>query len=141
MVHSAWCTVHIVNGKKMIDFEKLNVYQESINLAVKIYKLTKNFPSEEKFGIIDQLRRASVSISLNIAEGSSRTRKEFMHFLNMARGSCYELVPLMRISLQVDYINHKQHDEMYEEINVLAMRINALKKSLSVNNEQRTINY
>lgn len=119
----------------MIDFEKLNVYQQSMDIAVKIYKITKKFPKEERFGIIDQLRRASVSISLNIAEGSSRTRKEFIHFLNMARGSCYELVPLLQISLKVDYIDRKTHDSMYDEVNTLAKRINALKKSLSMNRE------
>lgn len=120
----------------MINFEKLDVYQVSIKLAVKIYKLTRSFPSDEKFGIIDQLRRASVSISLNIAEGSSRTRKEFVHYLNMALGSCYELVPLLRISLQVGYIDKVNHDEIYNEVNVLAKRINALKKSLTINHEQ-----
>lgn len=77
----------------MINFEKLDIYQEAIKLALEIYKLTAKFPKEEKFGITDQIRRASVSISLNIAEGTSRSKKDFCRFLDMSRGSGHELIP------------------------------------------------
>ena len=115
----------------MINFEKLEVYQDSIVLATMIYNLTKKFPKEELFGIVNQLRRASVSIALNIAEGSSRGRKEFAHFLDMARGSCYELVPLIRISLDLKYITNEDYENSYASISNLAMRISALKNSLN----------
>lgn len=115
----------------MINFEKLNVYQESVSLALDIYRLTKNFPKDELFGIVSQLRRAAVSISLNIAEGSSRSKKEFAHFLDMARGSCYELVPLLKISLELKYILDKDYENFYGSVNNLAKRINALKNSIT----------
>lgn len=115
----------------MINFEKLEVYQEAIRLALDVYKITRIFPKEEMFGIISQLRRAAVSISLNIAEGSSRSKKEFPHFLDMAMGSCYELVPLFKISLELKYIDKDRHLNLYKRIDQLAKRINALKKSVN----------
>lgn len=115
----------------MLSFEKLNVYQQAIELALDIYRLTIRFPREEKFGIIDQLRRASVSISLNIAEGSSRTKKDFCHFLDIARGSCYELVPLLRICLELNYVTKEEFDDIYPRVDNLAKRINALKNSIN----------
>jgi len=106
----------------MINFEKLNVYQDAVRLALDIYKVTKNFPKDELFGIVSQLRRAAVSISLNIAEGSSRSKKEFAHFLDMARGSCYELVPLLKISLELKYITKDEYEKFYQAVNDLAKR-------------------
>ncbi len=115
----------------MINFEKLNVYQEAVGLALDIYKLTRSFPKEEIFGMTGQLRRASVSISLNIAEGSSRSKKDFCHFLDMARGSCYELIPTLKISERLGYLSEKQYAEFYSRIDGLVKRLNALKKSVN----------
>ena len=72
------------------NFEKLEVYQDAIEFANQIYEITKAFPRSEMFGITNQLRRSSVSVPSNIAEGSSRGKKEFIHFLNIALGSSYE---------------------------------------------------
>src|SRR3990167_3324341 len=115
----------------MINFEKLNVYQDAIVLSLKLYKLTNRFPRHERFGLVSQLRRAAVSISLNIAEGSSRSKKEFAHFLDMARGSGYELVPLLKISLELKYITKAEYEKFYQAVNDLARRINALKNSVN----------
>jgi len=69
-------------------FHELTVWQRSIELSVQVYRLTQSFPKAELFGLTNQLRRASVSISSNIAEGQARiTTGEFIHFLSMARGS------------------------------------------------------
>ncbi len=114
----------------MISFEKLEVYTEGINLAQSIYKITKGFPKDELFGLTGQLRRAAVSIACNIAEGSSRTKKDFAHFIDLARGSCFELVPLLTIALNSGYITDKQFEELYAHIEVLAKRMHALKKSI-----------
>jgi four helix bundle protein len=115
----------------MINFEKLNVYQEAVRLALDIYQATKNFPKDELFGIVGQLRCAAVSISLNIAGGSSRSKKEFAHFLDMARGSGYELVPLLKISLGLKYMTESEYEKFYRTINGLAKKISALKNSVN----------
>src|SRR3989344_634610 len=103
----------------MFNFEKLNVYQDTVNLALMVYKLTQSFPKDEIFGLISQLRRASVSISLNIAEGSSIGSKEFKHFLDMSRGSCHELIPLLKIALGLRYISSKDYQDLYGTVDDL----------------------
>src|SRR4030042_522870 len=90
------------------NFEKLDVYQKSIEFVEKIYSTTDCYPKKEMFGLISQFRKAAVSISLNIAEGSARTKKDFNRFLDMARGSVYEGVAILQISKKRDYITSKQ---------------------------------
>lgn len=114
----------------MFTFEDLRVYQESLIFSNEIYKVTKDFPKEEVFGLTGQLRRASVSIALNIAEGSSRTIKDFRHFLDIARGSCYECVAVLTISKSQNYISEQKYKELYGQLNSLSKKINALKTSL-----------
>ena len=76
----------------MRSHEKLDVWKRSIDLVVSVYRLTENFPSEEKFGLTSQIRRASVSIPANIAEGAAReSDKEFVRFLSIAQGSTSEV--------------------------------------------------
>ena len=78
----------------MYHFEKLEIWQKAVNLVDEIYNVTENFPEKEKFALADQLRRATVSIPSNIAEGSGRnSKKEFIQFLSITRGSLYETVP------------------------------------------------
>jgi len=72
------------------NFEKLEVYQKSINFVNEVYLTTRNYPKEEMFGLTSQFRRVAVSISLNIAEGSAKTKKDFSRFVDMARGSIFE---------------------------------------------------
>jgi len=73
-------------------YENLDVWKEPTNLAVQIYQVTKNFPKEEIWGITSQMRRASISISSNIAEGSGRkSKKDFKQFVHMASGSLNEV--------------------------------------------------
>ena len=74
------------------NFKNLKVWEKSVDLAVKVYQVTAEFPNEEKFGITSQMRRSSVSVPSNIAEGSGRsTNKDFSNFLSTSIGSCYEL--------------------------------------------------
>lgn len=112
-------------------FEKLSVWQDARKFAGAIYEITINFPREERFGLTDQLRRAAVSIALNIAEGSDRKSDiEFRRYLRMAITSCEEVVTALYISLDQNYLNKKDFDILYEDANRLVARMNALIKSL-----------
>ena len=119
-----------MNQDMEFNFEKLDVYKDAIALASKVYEMTKLFPRDEIFGITNQFRRASISIASNIAEGSSRGKKEFIHFLNIALGSCYECVPLVEISKRQNYINHELYRKVLDELHKISAKISALKNSL-----------
>ena len=86
-------------------FEDLKVWQNSIDFSKNIYKLTKSFPKEETYGLTSQIRRASLSIALNIAEGKGRYhKKEFIQFLYLARGSLYEVITCLKLAEQLNYL-------------------------------------
>jgi len=88
--------------------KNLEVWKLSVDFVKDIYTLTTNFPDEEKFGIISQLRRAVVSIPTNIAEGAARsTKKEFRNFLYIASGSLSEIDTLLTISKELGFIKKK----------------------------------
>ena len=112
------------------NFEKLKVYKESIEFAHKIYEITKRFPRDELFGMTNQLWRASTSIPSNIAEGSSRGKNGFTHFLNIARGSTYECGPLLELSKRQGYIKQDVLSELMQELHKISAKINALKNLL-----------
>jgi four helix bundle protein len=76
----------------MHNIRELNIWKKAIDLVTKIYEATALFPLEEKYGLTSQMRRSAVSIASNVAEGAGRNSdKEFVHFLSMSNGSCYEL--------------------------------------------------
>jgi four helix bundle protein len=111
-------------------FEKLNVWQESIDLVELIYEATNKFPSEEKFGIISQMRRSSISISSNIAEGTSRvTNKDKAHFSTLAFSSTMELLCQIIISKRLNYISEDEYLLFREKTLKISNMINALKKA------------
>lgn len=114
----------------MFAFEKLNVYRKSLDASEQIYTATNTWPKTELFSLTDQLHRAVVSISLNIAEGSSRSKKEFRHFLDMARGSCFESVAILTIANRLKYISIDQYTKLYQDIEELTRMIQGLKKSI-----------
>ena len=89
-----------------MEHKKLDVWNESIKLVTEIYKLTRRYPREEVYGITSQIRRASVSIPSNIAEGAARySDKEFIQFLYMALGSLSEVETQIVISLELGYLS------------------------------------
>lgn len=108
-------------------FEKFTIWHDARKFANNIYNLTKNFPKDERFGLVDQLRRAAVSIALNIAEGSDRKSDiDFRRFLRLAMGSLEETVTALYISLDQSYITQQKFYRLYEEANILAAKINKL---------------
>ena len=114
----------------MFNFEKLEVYRKALGFADTIFQKTLLWPTKYQFNLTDQLRRAALSISLNIAEGSSRTKKEFKRFLCIARGSCFECVPLIEIAYKQKLLSTKERFEWYNHSVTLAKMISKLKSSL-----------
>jgi four helix bundle protein len=93
----------------MHNFKELKVWQISRQLVKSIYELSVSFPNEEKFGITSQLRRCSISIPTNIAEGCGRnTDKDFAHFLNVSLGSAYELESLLYLCFDLNLISENK---------------------------------
>jgi len=114
----------------MFKFEELRVYQEALLFVDMIYGITQAWPKDEIFGLISQFRRAATSVVLNIAEGSSRGKKDFSHFLTMSKGSCFECVAILTIAKNKTYIKEKEFSIAYEQCLKLAKMISALQKSL-----------
>lgn len=112
-------------------FENLEVWKQARKLVVYVYRITSTFPPREKFGLTDQIRRAAVSIVLNIAEGCNRrSDKDFIRFLRLSIGSIDELVTALYIAKDLKYFDKEEFDNLYKEASVLSKRINALIKSL-----------
>jgi len=95
-------------------YKDLIVYQKAYKLALEIYRITKNYPKEEIYGLISQMRRSAVSIPCNIAEGYRRGhRKEYIQFLYMANGSCGELETLLSLSYDLAMIDRDTFEKLY----------------------------
>ncbi len=116
----------------MHNYKKLQVWQDAVEIAVEVYALTKNFPSSEQFGLVSQLRRASVSVASNIAEGSGRNNnKEFNHFLGLAAGSSYELETQLIITSKLEFCDQNLLDSLIEKIEINQKMIYQLKNRLT----------
>lgn len=112
-------------------FEELTIWQEARELTNRIYFLTKRFPREELFGLTSQIRRASVSIMSNIAEGfNRRSKKEFINFLIISRASVFEVQNDLYIALDLNYISKEKFEIYYKYTEKIAMSINKLIKYL-----------
>jgi four helix bundle protein len=116
----------------MFNFEKLDVWQEAIQFADLVYEVTGDFPSEERFGLTNQMRRAAVSVSSNIAEGSSRvSRIDFARFVEIATGSLSEVVSQTTIALRRKMIAQKNYNEIYAAAEKQSKMLSGLRRSLS----------
>ena len=112
-------------------FEKLEAWTEAKKLSLEVYKLTIKFPGDEKFGMVDQMRRASVSVCCNIAEGSARrTKKDQAHFYTMAYSSLMELLNLITISEELKYLSLVNYHAMRSQIEIVSKKLYALRSSV-----------
>lgn len=113
-------------------YRDLIVWQKAKKLAVEVYKQTESFPEREKFSITQQIRRASVSVPANIAEGyGRRTTNEYKRFLNIAMGSLYETQTLLEISVELDFLGKEPFDDFYEKSREIERVLSALYQKLS----------
>src|SRR5437867_8650944 len=116
----------------MFNFEKLDVWQEAIQFADLVYELTGDFPGEERFGLTNQMRRAAVSISSNLAEGSSRaSRTDFGRFVEIATGSLFEVVSQARVSLNQRLIPESAYEEITSTAEKQCRMLSGLRRSLA----------
>ena len=108
-------------------FQDLRIWQESMDLAVEIYRATSDFPKHETYGLVSQMRRASVSVPSNIAEGKGhRSDPEFVRFLFHARGSLLELQTQLLIARRLRYLSEEKADELCRISDGIARGLNAL---------------
>ena len=121
----------------MSGFRDLNVYIEARNLVVKIYTLLKKFPDDERFAMCSQLRRSSVSITSNIAEGISRTsNKDQIHFINIAFGSLMEVLSQIDIACVLGYITNEEFLEIEQLIKTISKMLSGLRSSIERRNPE-----
>jgi four helix bundle protein len=112
------------------NFKDLRVWQQAMDLSKAIYLISKDFPADERFGLTSQIRRASVSVPSNIAEGQARGTKEFIHFLNISSGSLAEIETQIILAHQLDFISAEQLKEILASIDSTHRQLNALINSL-----------
>jgi len=122
----------VEGGKNMAhSYENLKVWQDSIELASLVYALSKTFPKEEQFGLVSQIRRAAVSVSSNIAEGSSRkSKKDYTRFLDIAIGSLNEVESLLHIAIRLQFVSQAQSQPLIDIILSLGNSLGAFRKYL-----------
>lgn len=115
----------------MFNFEKLEVWSKAIDFADLIYAITRAFPDNERFGLTNQMRRAAVSISSNIAEGSARTSKtDFAHFVQIATGSLFEVVSQSTVSNRQGFISEENFALIYSLAEEQSRMLSGLRKAL-----------
>jgi four helix bundle protein len=125
-----------VNSGKMSDiksYKDLLIWQKGIQIVVLTYKITKSFPKDEIYALTSQIKRASVSVPSNIAEGYGRnTDKSFSHFIDISRGSLFELETQMIIAKELDFVNDLElFNKLMFSIQEESKMINAFSKSLN----------
>ena len=115
----------------MFGFERLEVWDKAISFADTVYSVTRNFPDDERFGLTNQMRRAAVSISSNIAEGSSRvSRKDFCRFVEIATGSLFEVVSQSYISRSQGLLTAENFDILYAAAEEQGRMLSGLRRTL-----------
>lgn len=118
----------------MQNYKDLIVWQKSMDLTVEIYKLVKLLPKTETYALSDQMRRAVISIASNIAEGYGRnSTRDYVKFLKIARGSCFELDTQLQACLRVEYLNQESLEISFGLLNEIMKMLNAMIKKLSEN--------
>jgi four helix bundle protein len=115
----------------MHNFKELKIWQRSMSLAEEVYKITADFPKEERYGLTSQLKSCAVSVPSNISEGAGRgTNKQFKYFLEISMGSCNELQTQLELSKRFNYITQEPADKIIDEVFQVYKMILAFYKTL-----------
>ena len=113
------------------DFTEMPVWQTAFQLLVKVYDVTKTYPSEEKFGLVQDMRRAANSVTNNISEGFGRFAKlDKTRFYKISRGSCYELINQCLVSETLGFISNKDTDELNNGYRDVINELNPMIKTI-----------
>lgn len=116
---------------KVKSYRELRVWQQSVDFCVKVYQVTSIFPKEELYGLTSQIRRASVSVLSNIAEGQARnTTGEFSQFLGISKGSLAEVDTQLEIAKRLDFLSNESFQLFENEIEIIGKMLNALQNAL-----------
>jgi four helix bundle protein len=116
---------------RMFNFEKLDVWQKAIVFADPVYSHTRRFPADERFGLTNQMRRAAVSISANIAAGTSQmSQTDFARFIEIATGSAFEVVSQCFIGQRQEFLSKKSFRALYSAADEIGRMLSGLRKSL-----------
>jgi four helix bundle protein len=127
---------------RMFNYEKLETWQEAIAFANLVHSVTKNFPIEERFGLTNQMRRAAVSTSSNLAESSSRnSRTDFARFVEIATGSAFEVVSQALVAREQGFLSESDFKHIYQASEKLGRMLSGLRKSLLRATSPSTINH
>lgn len=110
----------------MTQFQNLNVWKLAHELVLDVYRITKKFPSDEKYRLIDQLCRAAASVPMNISEGTGRnTDKDFANFLCIARGSLYEVKYQLILAKDLGYLEEKEFEQLSGKCDDIGRKLNS----------------
>ena len=134
---SGWCLVgsyDMDEDTRVKSYKDLLVWQNGIELVKQVYVLTQQFPSEEKFGLVSQMRRAAVSVPSNIAEGQARkSTAEFTQFLSITQGSLAELETQLIVSIELGFCSQGGAADLFTAIHRLQKMLHSLRTKLATN--------
>jgi len=115
----------------MFNFEKLDVWNTAIEFADHVYRITKPFPNDERFGLTSQMRRSAVSVSANIAEGSGRSsKKDFSRFIEIAFGSLMATISHLTIAKRQGFVSQDNYQQLYMQAESIGRMLSGLRRSL-----------
>ncbi len=121
-----------MNGDRVRNYRDLEVWRRAKTLAIEIYRITENFPTRERYNLIDQIRRSAVSIPANIAEGHIRqSDRVFARHLDIALGSAAELATELEIAMEVGYLSHEAYSSLRTELQEIIRMLFGLHATVS----------
>ena len=121
---------------KIQSFKDLFIWQKGHLFVIEIYKLTRSFPVEEKFGLVSQIRRSSASICANVAEGYTKSTKDFARFLEIARGSLEETKYYLILSKDLGYCSEQEFNKLFNQVDEVGRMTKSLIQKLRIKFKQ-----